>query len=101
VLRRRRAVGRGGELADLRPLQAQRSQNPLDDIGVPRDVVALVERHIPLVSDRQHTPLFAIFGSLQTVGRASLSEGQPGMTATPSFIEKGTWLTEESRLWFA
>jgi hypothetical protein len=24
-----------------------------------------------------------------------------GMTATPSFIEKGTWLTEESRLWFA
>jgi hypothetical protein len=68
---------------------------------VPRDVVALVERHIPLVSDRQHTPLFAIFGSLQTVSRASLSEGQPGMTATPSFIEKGTWLTEESRLWFA
>jgi hypothetical protein len=41
LVRRCRAVGRGGELANLRPLQAQRSPDPLDDLGVPRAVVAL------------------------------------------------------------
>jgi hypothetical protein len=39
--------------ADLRPLQAQRSQNPLDDIGVPRDVrfssIAILRRLRPEV----------------------------------------------------
>jgi hypothetical protein len=68
LVRRRRTVGCGGDLADLRPLQAERSPGPLDGLGVPREVVALVELHVPLVSDRHHT-LVRHLRLLQTVGR--------------------------------
>jgi hypothetical protein len=43
-----------GASASLRT-SPQRSPDPLDDLGVPRAVVALIERYVSLVTDRQHS----------------------------------------------